>query len=279
MKEINNILNKNFISTQNLTISGYHLIEIFIIVGITVIFLRLIKKILGRQVDSQRLELSTSYYIFQIIRYFLWILAIFLILDIVFVKITILLAGSAALLVGLGFGLQEIFRDLVSGIFMLFEANLKVDDVIELNDGMIGKVIEIGLRTTKIETRDKVILIIPNSQFISERLINWSHNEKTTRFFVEVGVAYGSDVDKVTEILELAANEHPKVAKSPKPHVMFVNFGDSSLDFKLQFWVVDTFWVERIKSDLRYAINRKFIENNIQIPFPQRDVHIRKENG
>jgi small-conductance mechanosensitive channel len=140
---------------------------------------------------------------------------------------------------------------------------------------MIGKVVQIGLRTTKIETRDRVVLILPNSKFISDRLINWSHMEKMTRFHVNIGVAYGSDVDEVTAILLSVAAEHPKIAKEPKPVVMFADFGESSLDFRLHFWTYDTFWVEITKSDLRYAINRKFIEHSVTIPFPQRDVHIR----
>jgi small-conductance mechanosensitive channel len=205
----------------------------------------------------------------------LWITAIVLIFQNLNIKLTFLLAGSAALLVGVGLGLQEIFKDLISGFFMLFEGNLKVQDIVEVEGNLVGRVIKIGLRTTKIETRDKVIIILPNSKFISDRLINWSLLEKRTRFYVSVGVAYGSNVDLVSQILVEAGLEHKKVANDPKPYVMFTDFGESSLDFKLMFWTMETFWVERIKSDLRFSINRKFIEKGVTIPFPQRDIHIK----
>lgn len=273
--DISKILEYPLIDTEKITITVFNLLEIIIIIIVTKILLVGIKRILRRQAKTKRIELGTSHAIFQILRYVFWTIAIIIIIDTTGFKITILLAGSAALLVGIGLGVQEVFKDLISGIFMLFEGNLKVGDIVELENNLVGKVVQIGVRTTKIETRDRVVLIIPNSKFISDRLINWSHMEKKTRFHVNVGVAYGSDVEKVTKILHAAANEHVKVAKDPKPVVMFADFGESSLDFKLHFWTYDTFWVELIKSDLRYSINKKFIENNVTIPFPQRDVHIK----
>lgn len=273
--DLKNILEFELISTDRITITVFNLIEIILILVVTKLLLLLIRKFLRRQAKKNRLDLGTSHAIFQVIRYIFWIAAIIIIFDTTGFQITLLLAGSAALLVGIGLGVQEVFKDLISGIFMLFEGNLKVGDIVELEDNLVGKVVQIGVRTTKIETRDRVVLIIPNSKFISDRLINWSHMEKKTRFHVNVGVAYGSNVDKVTGILHEAADEHPKVARDPKPVVMFSDFGESSLNFKLHFWTYDTFWVEIIKSDLRYSINKKFIDNSVTIPFPQRDVHIK----
>lgn len=273
--EIKNIFNYKLLETEKFNISVFNLFEIALIIIITSAILWLIKKFLRRQAKNSRLEIGTSHAILQIIRYLFWIIAIMIIFQTIGFKITFLLAGSAALLVGIGLGVQEVFKDLISGFFMLFEGNLRVGDIVELEENLVGKVVQVGLRTTKIETRDRVVLIIPNSNFISDRLINWSHMEKKTRFHVNVGVAYGSDVDKITKILREVAEEHAKIAHDPKPVVMFYDFGNSSLDFKLHFWTYDTFWVEVIKSDLRYAINKKFIDNKVTIPFPQRDVHIR----
>jgi small-conductance mechanosensitive channel len=273
--DLGKILEYELIGTEKITITVFNLIAILIIIIVTKLLLIGIRRILRRQAKKERIDLGTSHAIFQILRYIFWIAAIIIIFDTTGFEITLLLAGSAALLVGVGLGVQEVFKDLISGIFMLFEGNLKVGDIVELEENLVGKVVQIGIRTTKIETRDRVVLIIPNSKFISDMLINWSHMEKKTRFHVNVGVAYGSDVDKVTRILHEAANEHPKVAQDPKPVVMFADFGESSLDFRLHFWTYDTFWVEIIKSELRYAINKKFIENNVTIPFPQRDVHIK----
>lgn len=273
--DFNKLLNFELISTEKFSLTVFDMIELILVIIVTRVIVLLIRRLIRRQVNRGKLDLGNSHAVFQIIRYILWVMAITVMIEAIDLKLTFLLAGGAALLVGLGLGLQEIFKDLISGFFMLFEGNLKVADIVELEGNLVGKVKQLGFRTTKIETRDRVILIIPNSKFIADRLINWSHLEKMTRFHVNVGVAYGSDVDIVTNILHEVAREHPKIAKNPKPLVMFTDFGNSSLDFKLHFWTDDSFWVEIIKSDLRYAINRKFIENKVTIPFPQRDVHIR----
>ncbi|NJO92184.1 MAG: mechanosensitive ion channel, partial [Chloroflexia bacterium] len=146
-------------------------------------------------------------------------------------------------------------------------------DVVEV-DGIIGRVQDIGIRTSRIVTRDNIEMIIPNSKFINDPVINWSLNDAKTRFFVKIGVAYGSDVDLLNKILIDIALDHPLIHKEPKPYVFFRDFGDSSLNFEIAFWTSDTLANEFIKSDLRFEINRKLAENNITIPFPQRDIHI-----
>ena len=142
---------------------------------------------------------------------------------------------------------------------------------------MVDVVKEIGLRTSVVETRDNISLLIPNSKLTNEALINWSHNEKKTRFDVKVGVAYGSDIQLVKKLLLDCAAKHTSVVDSPKPIVRFTNFGDSSLDFELLFWTLNTFRVEDTKSDLRFLIDAAFRENGVTIPFPQRDVHFYSE--
>jgi small-conductance mechanosensitive channel len=162
-------------------------------------------------------------------------------------------------------------------VAILFEGSLKVGDVVEIQAGIVGKVVEIGLRTSKIETRDNIVMVIPNSKFVTDIVINWSHMEKKTRFHVDVGVAYGSDVDKVTRILLECAQNQEKISASPKPFVRFNDFGDSSLDFQLFFWTTETFRVEFIKSEIRYKIDAAFRAQGVHIPFPQRDVHIKSQ--
>ena len=216
-----------------------------------------------------------SHAILQILKYVLWIAAILISLETVGIKLTLLLAGSAALLVGLGLGLQQIFQDIMSGVAILFEGILKVGDVVEIRDDIVGRVVEIGLRTSKIETRDNIIMVIPNSKFVTDIVINWSHLEKKTRFHVDVGVAYGSDVEKVSTVLLQCAAEQQKISASPKPFVRFTDFGNSSLDFQLYFWSTETFSVEFIKSELRFKIDAAFRQNGIHIPYSQRDIHIK----
>ncbi len=273
---IDDILGYTLVNTDKLTITVYNLLMAFLIILITWVLLWLVKRIFKRTIRYKALDPARGHTVYQLIKYFVWILAITLVLDTLGVKITLLLAGSAALLVGIGLGVQQVFKDIISGLFLLFEGHLKVGDVVEL-DGIVGIVKDIGFRTTTIESRDNIILIIPNSKFIGENVINWSHIEKKTRFHVNVGVAYGSDVEKVQKILLESALEHKKITDDPEPFVRFYDFGNSSLDFQLFFWTDSAFRVENIKSDLRFAIDRKFREKNVTIPFPQRDVHIKSK--
>ncbi|MDH4091222.1 MAG: mechanosensitive ion channel [Cyclobacteriaceae bacterium] len=243
------------------------------------VILLLIKRFLVRFFSTTKGYQIRATEVYLLVKYFLWTAAIVAMLEIVGIHVTLLIAGSAALLVGLGLGLQQIFQDLVSGIFILIEGIIKVNDVIEL-DGMVGKIIEINLRTSKVLTRDGIMIIVPNHKFIIEKITNWTHNSQSTRFKVEVGVAYGSDVQKVKAILLTCAHEHPRVinhpeAESNNPFVRFVDFGDSALKFELFFWTDSIFQVEFIKSDLRFTIDQKFREQGVTIPFPQRDIHIK----
>ncbi len=198
-----------------------------------------------------------------------------MILDSLGVKITVLLAGGTALFVGLGLGLQDAFKDLVAGIIILSERTVTAHDIVEI-DGTVGEVLEVGLRTTTLRTRDDIELIMPNQKLTNERVINWSRNKKMTRFHVDVGVAYGSDTALVKTLLLQAATRNEAVSDSPKPHVFFNDFGSSSLDFRLFFYSHNLFRIERVKSELRFEIDRLFRENNVTIAFPQMDLWVRQ---
>ena len=271
---IKEILNFSLVQTNNLHITVYNLLTVVLILIITEIIIWTLHRVFKKKIyPKPNIDIGKSHTIYRLIKYFLWISAILFILQTIGVKVTFLLAGSAALLVGLGLGLQEIFRDIVSGLILLFERNMKINDVVEV-DEEIGKVKEIGFRTTKIETRDNIIHIIPNSRFIIGEVINWSHIEKLTRFSVDVGVAYGSDVRLVEKVLHDCAINHKKISEKPDPFVRFNDFGESSLEFQIFFWTDESFYVENIKSDLRFEIDKRFREEKVQIPFPQQDVHI-----
>lgn len=261
------------ISTAKFKLNIYHLLIVIFIIFITWVILFVIHGIFRRQEKRNRLDLGTSSAVYQLIKYVLWVIAIALTFDTLGIKITFLLASSAALLVGLGLGLQKIFQDYVAGISLLIEGTLKVNDVVEISEGEVGRVKQIKLRTSKLETRDNIILIVPNSKLINDIVINWSHIEKKTRFKVEVGVAYGSDVQLVKKVLLDCAAKQKSVFTNPVPFVRFVDFGDSSLNFELYFWTTETFRVEDTKSNIRFEIDDAFRKNNIRIPFPQRDVH------
>ncbi len=212
--------------------------------------------------------------VFKFIRYVVYLVVIVVTMSAAGINISILLTASAALFVGLGLALQELFQDIIGGIFIIIDKSLSVGDIVEVN-GKVGKVFEIKLRTTRCITRDDKVVIIPNHKFISETIYNYTQNHKTTRETVRLGVAYGSDVNLVTKLLEESVIDEKGILKSPKPFVVFEDFGDSALIFAINFYISDSFSDPRIKSAIRYKIDAKFREHNISIPFPQRDVHIK----
>ena len=177
-------------------------------------------------------------------------------------------------MVGVGLGLQQTFNDVISGIILLSERSIRVSDVLEI-DGDIVKIQEIGLRTSKGLNTDDISIIIPNSLITTNKVINWSHQTHLNRFRVNVGVSYESDVEFVIKILEESAKEHPEVDSQKNIEARLVSFGDSSLNFQVLFYSSTIFGSDRMKSDIRRVIRRKFIENDISIPFPQMDIHMK----
>ncbi len=206
-----------------------------------------------------------------IISYLLWGLGILLALNAIGLSTTSLAVAFGAIGIGLGFGLQNIFSNFVSGIILLFERPIQVGDAVEIN-GVWGEVKKINVRATVVQTYDNASLIIPNSDFISSQVTNWSFKDLRVRRIIKVGVAYGSDTELVRDTLLEALDVHPKVLRYPRPYVLFTDFGDSSLDFQLRFWTdIDNFIM--VETALRFEIDRLFRQKGIQIPFPQRDIH------
>ena len=210
--------------------------------------------------------------VFKFIRYLVYVIVIIVTLSSAGIDITILLTASAALFVGLGLALQELFQDIIGGLFIIVDKSLLVGDVVEM-EGRVGRVIDIKLRTTRLLTRDDKVMIIPNHKFTSEIILNFTQNHRTTRELVRVGVAYGSDTALVKELLLECVNEQAGITKKPSPFVLFEEFGDSALVFSVNFFVTDSFVDPKIKSQVRYKIDQKFREHKVTIPFPQRDVH------
>ena len=275
MEKLRDILNYSFYFSDAIYISVKTILVLTIAFIVTNLLLRLIRKIVNRKLEEE--DRSKFKSIFSFLKYFVYILVIIIALQSSGVEVSVLLAGSAALLVGLGLGLQTLFQDIISGIFILLDKTLHVNDIIEI-DGKVGKVFEIRLRTTRAVTLENRVLIIPNHKFLTHSLYNWTQNGVLTTEGINVGVAYGSDVEKVKQLLIEVANEHPRVLKIKKPTVFFMDFGDSALQFRLLFTINDSFSQLKIKSDLRFEIDKKFREHHIKIPFPQRDVHVYQSN-
>ena len=181
---------------------------------------------------------------------------------------------AGALSVGIGFGLQNIVNNFVSGLILLFERPVKVGDTINIDDQW-GTITRIGMRSTVFETLDRSEIIVPNSDLISQKVTNWTFTTNISRIVLTVGVAYGSPLDKVLEILMRVAQEHPGILKDPESSAIFTGFGESSIDFELRVWISDINKRLKIKSELGQAVDRYFREEGITIPFPQRDLHLR----
>ncbi len=259
------------VGKDEITISVGLVVIVVLAFIVTNLVLRLIRSfITSKLMDEDKMKFIS---VFKFIRYFVYVVVILITLSSTGVDITILLTASAALFVGLGLALQELFQDVIGGIFIILDKSLLVGDVIEM-EGRVARVFEIKLRTTRALTRDDKVMIIPNHKFISDTVYNYTQNHKTTREVVKVGVSYGSDVEKVREVLLECAREQKGILKKPEPFVLFEDFGDSALLFGLHFYVSDSFVDPKVKSELRFKINNKFRLNDITIPFPQRDVHM-----
>ena len=278
MENIQKFLEFELIHIGTYVISVFTFVRILMIILIATILLWVIKKALMRKKVVEKLDAGTAYAIYQIIKYFIWVIAFGLILETIGIRVTVLIAGSAALLVGVGLGLQQTFNDVISGVILLSERSIKIDDILEI-DGDIVKIQDIGLRTSKGLNRDQISIIIPNSLITTNKVINWSHQTRHNRFRINVGVAYGSDIDLVSKVLISSALENKNVDQIDGVEVQLLDFADSSLNFQLLFYSDEIFRIERIKSDIRKTISKKFKENNISIPFPQRDIHIKDNTG
>jgi len=238
---------------------------------VTSFLLKWVRKIYTRNLDETDTHKFISF--FKFIKYIVYAIVVFSVLSFAGVNVTPFLAASAALLLGVGLALQQIFQDIIGGILIIIDKSLSVGDIIEV-DGEVGRVIDIKIRTTRAVKRDDKVLIIPNHKFMDDSFLNFTQNHKTTREFVSVGVAYGSDTQKVKDILLESVTDDSKILKNPKPFVSFDDFGDSALLFRIYFFISDSFIDPYIKSEIRFRIDALFRENNIAIPFPQRDLHI-----
>ena len=275
MKEV---LEYTLFSVGNYSLTVGDVIIVFLIFFGAKILMWLIKKAYEKRFDAVGDDRGRKYALTKVTGYVVWTIAIILMLQSAGIKITILLAGSAALLVGIGLGLQQTFHDFISGFILLLDRTIEMNDVIEV-DGMVARVDHIGIRTSLLVTRDDISVIVPNSRITSSNVINWSHTKKQSRFHIPIGVSYGSDEELVRKVLLECAEEHPGILKTPGPFVRLEEFGDSSVNFNLFFWTSDVFRVENTKSDLRFSIVKKLRVNNITIPFPQMDVYVKQIPG
>jgi small-conductance mechanosensitive channel len=261
------------IGTTDVTLSAIF-VFLFILL-IIVVFSRLFaRKLVDRILIRLQIEEGTRYTFRRIIELtFILIGAI-----IAFQSIGINLSGLAVIFgllsVGIGFGLQNITSNFVAGLILLFERPIKVGDRVTVG-GIEGDVMEINIRSTTVRSLNNIAIIVPNSEFVSSQVVNWSHGDRKIRLDIEVGVSYQSDLDTVLRSLKEVATENPEILRDPEPDVHLRDFGDSSWNMKLRIWIDDPKRHPVVRSDINCAIVRKFRENGVEIPFPQRDLHLR----
>lgn len=228
-----------------------------------------------RVLRRSRLEASVQFAVAKIIRYAFLVLGAYVSLHMVGVDLSSLAFVAGALGVGLGFGLQNIVSNFVSGLIILMERPIALGDRIEINH-VSGRVTEINLRSTTVITSDNISIIVPNSDLITHTVVNWSHGDPRVRIRLSIGVAYQTDIEKLRRLLLEVAARNPDLLADPAPELLLVGFGDSTLNFELAVW--STAAVDkplRLKSDIYYALEKTLRENQIEMPFPQRDLHIR----
>lgn len=252
------------------------LISLIISLFLLFYFTSKIKKLMIKRVFPRyNMDIGVSQSIATITSYLLIIIGLFVIFQTTGIDLSAVGLLIGALGIGIGFGLQNVTNNFISGIIILFERPVKVGDRIEIDD-LSGNIINISARSTTIITNDNIAVIVPNSDLVNSRVINWSHLNRNVRLNFPVGVSYKENPEIIKKLLIEVADSNPGVLKEPKPDVLFDSFGESSLDFKLRVWTADYSNTPMVlKSQLYYAIFEKFKEHNIEIPFPQRDLHLK----
>lgn len=263
---------------EKISISVSQVLTVILVILITrLIIWFVINIILYGWYKTKGLDIGKQYAYNQLLSYIIYFIAVIVALRFLDIDLTLILAGAAALLVGIGIALQQVFSDFFSGLVILFERSVEVGDFLDLGSEK-GVVKKIGLRASVMETPENKDLIVPNSQLVNNQLANWSSTRAVTRFDVLVGVAYGSDTQQVKDLLIEAATNTNGISSTPLPFVRFTNFSASSLDFQLLFYSERLQNIEDVKSDLRFEIDRLFNIHEIRIPFPQRRIHIEKSD-
>lgn len=266
---------------SGLTIGKYSItvLDAFVVLCIFLLaqgLLRLGRLFLNRSMVRRKVDKGKQFMIRRMWRTLVYLIAGMSALSTVGVDMKVLFAGSAALLVGVGIGLQSFFNDVVSGFVLLFEGGVRVGDELEV-DGSVVRVERIDLRSTRVVSRSGDLIVLPNGMFSGQSVRNYTQGRDRTRIDVRVGVAYGSDTALVSELLKQAMRAQPEVDEGEEVVVVFDDFGDSALVFEVRSWIRSPWTIDRMKSDVRFRIDALFREHGVVVPFPQQDVHLYRQ--
>jgi small-conductance mechanosensitive channel len=275
------ILQYEFLRFKDFHVAVYHFFVAIFIIFAARIVLAFFRIYLQRRLKRKgKADEGTTYVYVQLTKYIIVVLSIIFLLRSMGVDLNLFITSMAFLLVGLGLGLQDIFRDFFAGLLLLFEGSVKVGDIVEIENlkgneqNFVAKILEINIRTSRVETRDGKMLIIPNSHLTFQKVNNWSSGDQVTRFMIPVVVEYGVDLELVKSILIKCTREHPMVDKSKDVIVRLIDFGENGYKLDVVFWASKNFFIEIHKSDIRFAIDHEFRKNGINYPYNQLDVHM-----
>ena len=276
--EIFGVFTKPLFQVGQTPVSLATMVEFIVVITTVVLLSRLIRRLLRTRVLARtKLDVGQQYAIARIASYVVLVIGLLISVETFGVKLSSLAVIAGALGVGIGFGLQNIVSNFVSGLVILAERPIQIGDRIDLGNNTVGKVMRIGARATHVLTNDNIMVIVPNSEFINSRVVNWTHIDPRVRLRINVGVSYRSDPHLVEKLLLEIAEGNPSVLKNPVPTVVFKEFGESSLNFELRVWADDmAHRPGTLESQLNFAIWDKFKEHGIEIPFPQRDLHVKE---
>lgn len=281
--DFGHLLTYELVRIEDFHIAIYHIFLIGLVMFVAKILINFIKLYLLKRASIRtEIDQGTEFVIIQLAKYIIYTVAIIVLLQSFGLSMSLLLGGSAALLVGVGLGMQDIFKDFLAGLLLLFEGSNKVGDIIEIHNyngeaNFIAKIKQINLRTTKVETRDNKTLIVPNSTLTHQSVNNWSFSTSIIRFQIPITIHYNADVELAKELLIQCAQAHPRVKNTQPVFVRLINFGHHGLELDLVFWAEQNFYIDIYKSEIRFAIERAFKKNDIGFPYPQTDVHIKRD--
>jgi small-conductance mechanosensitive channel len=260
----------------NVPITPAFLIKAFVFLLLIIFAVHFSRRFIRHQIlERTSLDVGQKYALERGIGYVVFVIGAMIGLQSMGLNLSSLVVLGGAIGIGIGLGLQTIANNFTSGIILLIERSIKVGDRVEVGS-LNGDVAHIGPRATWVRTNDNIVVVIPNSHFTEKPVINWTAEDRQIRFSIPVGVSYSSDPAQVREILLGVAASHPDVLPVPKPSVIFKEFGDSSLNFELRVWTIRQVQTPHIlKSDLYFNIFEAFRKNGIEIPFPQRDLHLK----
>lgn len=275
---VRRVLDYPIFPSSGITVAS--LLALVLLIGLVILLERIVRRyFVTRLLRRTHLEPAMQFALARVIGYALLGLGFYVSLQMVGVNLNSLAFIAGAVGVGLGFGLQNIISNFISGLIILAERPIAIGDRVEIG-GVAGQVREISLRSTTVITNDNMAIIVPNADFITQRVTNWSYEDPRVRFRIPFGVAYGTDLTKLRKLMLEVADENPQALKDPKPGLFFVGFGESSLNFELGVWSGEaTISPRRFLSDLFFAMEKKLRENAIEIPYPQQDLHVRTVVG